>query len=237
MAGNQFAPVLGKRVRLTTLDACGNTPEAGTEDAFGVTDGFVSVSLTPETEDPNEINKTRADGTVVNAVKTPPTFKNYGVAIEFTDVYPSILTLISNIQEYVGPNGEVIGFSQSSGPIKTRFALELWSGLSDEACPDDANAEEMSGYFLLPKLNGGHLDNIEINGSDAASFTITGAYTEDGNAWGVGPFDVLQDETGAPAQLPTPLTSKNHLLLIETSLAPPEGSPDLQPMPAGEPEV
>ena len=50
-----YIPVLGKRLRLTRLDVCGNVPEAAALDAVVTTKGFISVGLTAEV-DLNSIN-------------------------------------------------------------------------------------------------------------------------------------------------------------------------------------
>src|SRR5690606_8943409 len=47
----------------------------------------------------------------------------------------------------------------------------------------------------------------------------------------VGPFEVLLDASGNPAALPSPLDPMDHLLLVDTALAPPPEACDLQAMP------
>lgn len=78
--------------------------------------------------------------------------------------------------------------------------------------------------MLLPFVVGGVLGDIEITGEDAVTFSMTGAYTKGGNGWGVGPYDVLMDNTtppGVEAPLPTALDPFDHMLLVSTSVAPP----------------
>ena len=58
---------------------------------------------------------------------------------------------------------------------------------------------------------------------------MTGAVTKSGNAWGVGPYDVVKKANGAGggfvnAKLPTALDPLDHLLMIDTALAPPPDS-------------
>ena len=65
--------------------------------------------------------------------------------------------------------------------------------------------------------------DIEINGEDAVNFSMTGAYTSGGNGWGVGPYDVVLNgaATPVPSPLPTALDPYDHLLMMDTGVAPP----------------
>jgi len=57
--------------------------------------------------------------------------------------------------------------------------------------------------------------------------------TKGGNTWGVGPYNVLMDATvppGAAAPLPTALDPYDHLLLIDTAVAPPPEACDPAPV-------
>ena len=112
--------------------------------------------------------------------------------------------------------------------IEKKFALELWTGLSGQACAE--GAEDASGYLLLPFITAGTIGDIEVTGEDAISFSMTGAVTKSGNAWGTGPYDVVKKAKQGGgggfenAKLPTPLDPLDHLLMIDTALAPPPDS-------------
>lgn len=224
-----FAPVLGKRLRITELDTCGAVLDAATEDAMLVTDGFISVTMTAETEDGTEIITRKADGSLCVNEKMADSFKRLTVEIEFCGVNPALLAMVTNAEVYLDYNSEVAGFTIGEGAIEKTFALELWTGLAGQACVE--GAEDASGYLLLPFLNAGILGDLTVDGENAVTFTLSGAYTKGGNAWGVGPYDVVLDDTSAAAPLPTALDSGDHLLLIDTALAPPASACDAQPMP------
>jgi hypothetical protein len=228
MTTHCFIPVLGKRLRATVLDACGVPPAAAAPDAWLATDGFISVALSSEVEDGTEIITKKADGSLCVNEKQADSFKRFTAEIEFCGVNPSLLAIVSNAEPYLDGT-EVIGFTVPEGVIDKKFALELWTGLSGQACAP--GAEEAGGYLLLPFLQAGVLGDITIDGENAVTFSITGASTKGGNAWGVGPYDVVLD-TSAPAALPTALDPLDHLLLIDTGLAPPPSACDPQPMAA-----
>lgn len=224
-----FIPVLGKRLRATTLDICGNPPAAGTEDAFVATDGFISITLSSEVESGTEIITRKASGALCVNERLSDIFKRFTVEIEFCGVDPALVSKVSNAEGYADYAGDLAGFTIPEGAIDKKFALELWTGLSGQAC--EPGSEEASGYLLLPFINGGVLGDIKIDGENSVTFSMKGAFTKGGNAWGVGPYEVLKNGAGDPAALPEALDPGDHLLLIDTALAPPPVACGAQPMP------
>lgn len=225
MATRMFNPLLGKRIRVTELDNCGAPPSGGSQ---VVTDGFITLSLSAEVEEGTEIITKKANGALCVNEMTDHSFKRFNVEIEFCEVNPDLFALTSVAEAYENYEGDIAGFKIPEGTISKRFALELWTGLSGQACEEDM--EEPSGYMLLPFVNGGTIGDFEVNSENAVTFTLTGAFTRSGNAWGVGPYDVLQDG-GVGAPLPEALDPSDHLLMIDTGLAPPPNSDGAIPGP------
>lgn len=219
MPTKAFTPIRGKRIRITELDECGNIlPSARSI----VTDGFVTVSLSPQVEDGTEITVRNANGALCVNERGNPTFTGFEVEIEFCEVNPSTVAMITNAEEYEDYAGDVAGFTVPEGEIAGRFAFELWTGIAGVACGDEG--AEASGYLLLPLVANGTIGDLEIGGEDAITFSLSNSSTRGGNSWGVGPFDVLLDgagETAEAAPLPEPLDSLDHLLMVETFVAPP----------------
>lgn len=213
-----FTPVLGKRLRVTELDECGAVT-VGTSETVS-TDGFVTVTLSSEVEEGTEIIQRNASGALCVNEKMADSFKRFTVEIDFCGVNPSLLAIVSNAEPYNDYAGDVAGFTVPEGEILKKFAFELWTGLSGQACLP-GETDEASGYLLLPFVQAGVLGDITIDGENAVTFQLTGSYTKGGNGWGVGPFLTLRDDEGDPAVLPTALDPFDHLLLIDTALAPP----------------
>lgn len=228
MTTHCFIPVLGKRLRITTLDACGNPLAAGTLGAVAVTDGFITISLSSEVEDGAEIITKKADGSLCVNQKLNNSFKRFTVQIDFCGVNPSLLAIVSNAVPYADYNTDIAGFKVGEGALIDRFALELWTGMSGAACLPGAAFS--GGYLLLPFVAGGVLGDITVDGENAVTFSLTGAYTVGGNVWGTGPYNVVNNASAVPAPLPTVLDPLDHLLLMDTSLAPPNSSCDPLPM-------
>lgn len=219
MATRCFTPVLGKRLRATVVDECANVPASGALDSVVVTDGFISVTLSSEVEDGAEIITKKADGSLCVNEMTASSFKRFTIEAEFCGVDPGLLSVVTNAEIYENYESIAAGIVVPEGTINKKFALELWTGLSGEACAPDE--EEASGYLLLPFIQAGVLGDLTIDGENAVTFQMTGAYTKGGNAWGQGPYFVMADEDGEAAVLATALHPLDHLLLIAVGIAPP----------------
>lgn len=226
MATRCFTPVLGKRLRLVAVDECGNLPASGTADSMVVTNGFISVALSAEVEDGTEIITKKADGSLCVNEMTAASFKRFTVEIEFCGVDPGAASITTNGEIYEDYAGDIAGVVFPEGTIDKKFSAELWTGLSGEACAP--GEEEASGYFLLPFIQAGVVGEVTIDGENAVTFSMTGAFTKGGNAWGVGPFNVMSD-AGVASPLPTALDPLDHLLIVRTGIAPPASACGLQP--------
>ena len=231
MATKVYTPLLGKRLRVTKLDECGNVPAATTTNSYIATSGFIVATLSSEVEDGTEILTRKADGSLCVNEKMADSFKRFTVELEFCGVNPSLLAFTSNAEEYLDYGDDVAGITVPEGTIDANFALELWTGLTGQPCVP--GQETASGYVLLPFVRGGVLGDLTVDGENAISFTVTGAYTRGGNAWGVGPYKVVLNDAGTPVPdvLPTAIDPLDHLLLIDTAVAPPPSNASPQPMP------
>ncbi|HWU31994.1 MAG TPA: hypothetical protein VN108_03915 [Marmoricola sp.] len=222
MATHCLIPMLGKRLRATELDVCA-APLATNQNL--VTDGFISIQLSSEVEDGAEIIVKKASGAMCVNEKLSDSFKRFTLEAEFCGVNPSLLSIVSNAEPYLDYAGDVAGFTVREGSIDKKFALEVWSGLSGLACLP-GQVDEASGYFLLPFVAAGVLGDITIDGENQVTFSVTGAYTKGGNMWGTGPYNVVREEDGTIAVLPEALDPLDHLLMIDTALAPPPSACD-----------
>lgn len=216
----EFNPILGRRIRAIALTDTGALPATSTE-AVVVTNGYITLTLTAETEDGTEIVTRKADGTLCVNERMSPSFKRFNVEAEFCGVHPALLSVVSNAEIYEGYTSDPIGFVVPEGTITKTFSLEQWTGLSGAL--SDVNA---GGYFLLPLIQSGVLGDIVTDGENAVTFSVTGAYTKGGNQWGTGPYNVLLDDS-TPAKLPTALDPLDHLLVVQTDVKAPINSDGL----------
>lgn len=225
----RFTPILGKRIRVTQLDDVGNVPASATADSFLATDGFIRVSISAEVEDGTEILTKKADGSYCVNEKQANSLKRLNLEMELCGVNPALLALISNAEGYADYGGDIAGITLPEGKITKKFAFEMWTGL--DSSTDVSAGNEGSGYLLLPYVNAGLLGDLQADGENALTVSMTGAYTRGNNKWGVGPFNVVYNATPLAAPLPLAIDAYDHLLLMQTMLAPPASNPDLQAMP------
>lgn len=212
----------GHTIRATSVDACGRVVYG--ESSQAVSEGFISVAWTANTSDVAEIVQENARGQRCIYRRAKTSLTGYTVTITFCEVDPELFSLITGQRVYLDANGDAVGFAINTDvDLGDRgFALEVWTGSppSEDGCTNP-NAAGRWGYFLAPFLKGGLLGDYSVE-NGAINFTIQGATTEDGNAWGVGPYNVMLDGAGQPAPLNTPLLAKDHKLMIWVEVAPPE---------------
>jgi hypothetical protein len=222
MASKCFSLVRGRAMRVTKLDGCG-FPVPG-PDAVVVTDGFITVGLTANTDEGTEINVTNAAGKVCILDSPAPKFTGYDVTVEFCQVDPALFSLMTGqevVMDAATPTPNAVGFKMNTDvdADESGFALELWSNVPATVC--EAGQGTLYGYFLIPFLKGGVLGDFTI-GNDAVNFTLSGANSKDGNGWDEGPYDVVPDAANLPGPLLDPLDPNDHLLMQLTTVAPPD---------------
>lgn len=224
--------VKGRRIRVTRLDGCGR-PVYG-DDSQVVSKGFISVGFTANTTESDEISQTNAAGEVCIYEASVTSLVGYGVELTFCNVDPELLSLLTGQNVVLDSDGEtVIGFDVDTkiGLENSNFALELWAGSpAGDACATEGSQGSF-GYLLLPFLNGGILGDFTVENA-AVTFTVTGANTKEGNAWGTGPYNVMMNnlEPAAPAPMFSPVTTSTALRTMIVDLAPPADACGARPL-------
>jgi len=219
MTSQCFSLVRGRALRVTKLDGCGRVLLGASSQV--TTEGFISVGFTANTEEGESISVTNAAGKVCILDEPSPSFTGYALEVAFCGVDPELFSLMTGQKVVLNAAGdEAIGFRMNSGINlgEKGFALELWSSVPVAAC--DASGGASYGYFLVPFIQGGVLGDFTVE-NGAINFTLTGANSKDGNEWGVGPYDVVRDDTGTAGPLLETLDSKDHLHMQLTTVAPP----------------
>jgi hypothetical protein len=219
MASKCFTLVRGRRLRVTRLDDCGRIVYG--VDSQATSKGFVSVALTANTTETEQIEVTDADGEVIVLEPGEENLAGYGAEIVFRQVDPELFTIITGQKVYLDYNGDAIGLTVNTKIKAKRFGIELWAGVHGGDACENPEAQGDYGYMLLPNVRGGIVGDIEVS-NGAINFTITGARSLDGNYWGVGPYPVLLNATDVPSRLPTALDRDDHFLTILVDVAPPE---------------
>lgn len=220
MSSQCFSLVRGRALRVTRLDGCGRVLlGAGSQ---VTTEGFISVGLTANTEEGETISVTNAAGKVCILDEPSPSFTGYSIEVSFCGVDPELFALMTGQRVVLNAAGtDAIGFRMNSGINlgDQGFALEMWSNVPVAAC--DASGGASFGYFLIPFIQGGVLGDFTVE-NGAINFTLTGATSKDGSEWGVGPYDVVRDDSGVAGPLLEAIDPKDHLHMQLTTVAPPD---------------
>lgn len=220
--------VRGRVLRVTRLDACGRVVYG--PDSVVTSAGFVSVAYTANIDDGEEINLPNANGDRCVYVPAKPSFLGYTAEITFCNVDPDLFAMMTGQRVVTDAFGDVVGFTMDTAVSSddSAFALEVWAGSpTTTGCAEGATGN--FGYILLPFLQGGVVGDFTIENAEV-TFTISNASTKDGNAWGVGPYDVVLGADSLPAPLPDPLTATEHLYFVQTGVAPPEAQCGARPL-------
>lgn len=227
--------VRGNVLRVTRLNGCGQ-PVYG-EGNQVVSDGFVTISMSPEVEEGEEVNVVKANGKTCVSDKPCDQLKWYTVEYEFCEVDPDLLQIMNPTWEKILDNqGDTCGID-AVGELdcSTGYALELWMDVYGEtdACVGQ-EAQGVWGYMLLPYNVGGAPGDFEV-GNEGISFNLTGR-TKAGSNWRRGPYNVTLGENNVPSPLLKPVTKKTHFQLFTTAVRPPEPECGAQPVDRPTPE-
>ncbi|TFG51739.1 MAG: hypothetical protein E4H38_00890 [Gemmatimonadales bacterium] len=214
-------------MRVTKVDSCGNIVVGPGN--MVVTDGFVSIAFSPETNEAEAIVVTNANGKTCAKDDGCPETTGFGVELTFCEVTPCLFSIITGQPVVENADGEAVGFKMSTrtNACDSAFALEVWSGVPGVACGGGGGGSY--GYILLPNLRAGTIGDFSVENA-AISFVISGAMTQSTNGWGSGPYDVVGDATDMPSVLPDPLDPEDYLYLSWTSIEPPPNTDGCEDM-------
>jgi hypothetical protein len=217
-------------MRITRLDGCGGVDYG--PDSSIVSDGFITVQLTAQTDEGETISVTNAAGKVCILDEPCPVFTGYDIQVEFCGVDPLLYELMTGMPSVLDADGNRVGIRMNSGidACASGFALEVWSNVPAAVCEPGIGTSY--GYFLVPFVKGGVIGDFTI-GNDAVNFTLSGAKSKDGNTWLSGPYDVVKDDAGAAGPLLEEVDPRDHLWMQLTTVPPPE--PSCDPVPVGTP--
>lgn len=213
-----FAPVRGRRMRVTKVNECG-VPIYG-DCAQVVSKGFTSIEFSPQTDDGEEISVRNAGGELCVSEPACKTMTGIEVTANFCQVDTDIFALMTGEEPVVGPDGRGVGFDIGDIPCNAGSGLEVWTGIHSQTACGEAGGAAQFGYLVLPWLSAGTLGDFTVE-DGAITFSLT-ATAKSGSGWGVGPHAVQNDADGNPGPLFTPLRTDKFGRMIVTDVAPPE---------------
>jgi len=192
----------GKMMRITKLDACGAVV-AGAGGTL-TTRAFVSGTFTPNYLDPEEITQADANGELCVDDRSSVALRWIDVSLVICTQDPTMINLITGdplvVDDAVSPNN--VGW-RLNGDLSgnANFALEMWSGITNQGCT--VGGFPKYGYWLFPWLKDAQWGEWVIeNGALTLTFTARAVF---GSQWGLGPYLVRRDAT-VPATIEKLLT-------------------------------
>jgi hypothetical protein len=218
----------GLRIRATRLDECGAIDYGAC--ASVVSKGFINIELENNETSPEEISQVLADGSRCYYKETPKLLNYVQATLEFCEVDPELFEMMTGSPLVLDDDNEPQGFTTDSAAYGVaNVALEVWTNL---ATPDCTPFGRRWGYYLMPWLYQGTVGKPTIE-NGAVNFTINEAKTQDGNQWGVGPYNVQYTNADVLSPLFVPVASTVHDLVYKVNLAPPavtDGCVTLSPL-------
>lgn len=199
-------------MRITRNNACG-VPVIGPKSVV-VSSGFVSVQMSPQYEDGEATRKKSASGELCVVDPGIPALAQIDAEINFCGVNPDIWNIVTGQPLVLDGDSNAVGIRIGES-VQSAWGLEVWTDISGVAC----GATPLYGYFLLPFLFNGRLGDFTIE--EAAMDLTLSSSTKRGSGWGVGPYDVVLDETDAAGPLLTAIGAKDHMHMQATAVAPP----------------
>lgn len=168
MAGVRcVSPIKARVIRLIKLDSCGIPVSgvAGAGSAVVVSDGFVSVSATPEYEEGEEFLVKKADGTLCVSDKDPDELKRVGLEVAVCTLDPDLLVVATGerlLTTSPGPSGT--GVAYGDGQNTARFSLEIWQPVAGAGACDPSGLQQYV-YWAWPNVGNAHItDHTFENG-------------------------------------------------------------------------
>jgi len=193
----------GKMLRITKLNECG-TVVTGAGSSL-VAKAFVSGTFTPNYSDPTEISTVDANGDRCIDDRGAVDLRWVDVSLVICTLDPTMINLITGdplVLDDATPTPNTVGFRLDADLTgSASFALEMWSGITGQACDPAGNTKY--GYWLFPWLKDAQWGEWVVQ-NDALTITLTARAVYGGN-WGVGPYDIRRDAT-TPATLEPLLT-------------------------------
>ncbi len=210
------APVGGRTVRVTRINTYGQVVTGAC--AYATSNGWIQLQLTDNltTKTTWDI-RTGGTGQACLPVRTQPLLNNVDAVIDFVRVEPDLYHLITGETLIYDGAGASVGYAGDTDTYADgSFALELWTGIAGY-CP--ATGLPLYGYRLLPWLVDAFCGAVS-HSIGTSTFRMT-ASTTAGHQWGVGPYLVVADASGAASTLLTPVPATRHRHWQLTTIPPP----------------
>lgn len=179
MVATCVTPIKARVMRLIKLDQCG-VPVTGAESAMVVTNGFISIAVTPEYAEGEEFTQRNADGSLCVNQQDPAEFTRATLAVSLCGIDPDLMVIATGERLLTtgGPTGTGTGVAYGEGALNTRFSLEVWQPIAGAGACSATGAQQFV-YWAFMNVGNTQLTeftfengvfNIGFQGSTFAAF-------------------------------------------------------------------
>lgn len=216
MTSIRHSPVGGRTVRFTKISTFGQVVTGACSKV--VSSGWTQVQVTDNVTAVNRYDIRTGGPVACLPVRTKPVLNYCDVVVDFVQVDPDLLNMVTGATLITDVSGVSAGFAGDTDTYATgSAALEVWTGLAGQStCP---NGAPRYGYLLLPWLSGA-VHGPVVHNIGTVSFRMT-AVTVAQSQWGSGPYNVVADSGGNAVPLLTPIPATRHRHWQVTTVPPP----------------
>ncbi len=154
----QIQSIRALAIRATLLDDCGRPVNTTTTTKTQIsTDGFISISFSPDIEEGNKVRKMTGNGklcVVDNGIC--PQLVGMDLTLTLCAVPPHILELLTGAAQLVDANGNVKGVVASSYTdtvCPPHVMIEVWTDNVGKRCDETGRACRYNRYILPETFN------------------------------------------------------------------------------------
>lgn len=212
MVAQCVTPIKASVMRLVKLNSCG-TPVTGSSSSVVVSDGFVSISPSPQYEDGTEYLSKKANGDLCVNDIDPPALKRVDLEMVWCVMDPDAI-IIQTGERLLTDSGAITGTGVAfgEGQVTNRYSLEVWQPVSGvNAC--NASGQQQYVYWAFPHVGNAKVGDFTFE-NGVFNFTISSNTFAASLLWGDGPGS-------GTAWISQAVQSGDHYLYNVTTTAPP----------------
>lgn len=187
MAAQCATPIKGIVMRLVKLDACGN-PVTGASSAQVITDGFISITPSPQYEEGEVQQSRKASGAFCVNQKDEPELSRVQLAIQWCVLDPDAIVIITGERLLTTGGVTGTGVAFGGGLITARYSLEVWQKVAGRAACDASGAQRYV-YWAFPNVGNTIVNDFNFENAPL-EFSTTSETDYAGPLWGDGPGSI-----------------------------------------------
>lgn len=185
MVAQCVTPIKASVMRLVKLNSCG-VPVTGSSSSVVTSDGFVSISPSPQYEDGTEYLSKKANGDLCVNDIDPPALKRVDLEMVWCVLDPDAL-IIQTGERLLTDSGAVTGTGVAfgEGQVTNHYSLEVWQPVSGvNAC--NASGLQQYVYWAFPNVGNSKVGDFTFE-NGVFNFSISANTFAAALQWGDGP--------------------------------------------------